>query len=63
MPNFANSQSTLAQGEWTTVGFSGAVTFKNPDKSPYTIKSQSLVGGTVIACTSGITLSNTGSAN
>jgi hypothetical protein len=63
VPSFSNDESAGATSKWTSAGFTGEITFKNPNKLPYTIKSQSLVGGTFVACTAGITLSNTGSTN
>jgi hypothetical protein len=63
VPSFSNDASAGAGTKWTNAGFTGTVTFKNTNKLPYTIKSQSLVGGTFVSCASGITLSNTGNTN
>ncbi|HEX5826854.1 MAG TPA: TadE/TadG family type IV pilus assembly protein [Candidatus Limnocylindrales bacterium] len=63
VPSFANRSSTEASGLWTGNGFTGAITFNNANRLPYAIKSQSLVGGAYVLCTSGITLSNTGNTN
>lgn len=63
VPNFANTSSATAETTWSGAGFTGAVTFRNAARLPYTIKSQSLVGGTFMGCDAPITLSNTGSTN
>ena len=60
VPSFVNTSSTAASGSWTGAGFSGTLTFNQPNKLPYTVKSQSLVGGTWVGCGTSITLSNTG---
>jgi hypothetical protein len=63
VPSFANKTSTEAPALWTSKGFTGAIRFNNERRLPYAIKSQSLVGGVFVPCTSGITLSNTGNTN
>jgi hypothetical protein len=46
-------------GTWTGAGFSSSqLTFNKPNKLPYTIKSQTLVGGTWVSCASAIEVSN-----
>lgn len=55
-PNFANTASTDAQATWTAGGFSTTVAFLYPELLPYTIKTQSVVGGSWVVCTTGITL-------
>ncbi len=53
VPSFVNTHTSLAMGTWTGEGFIGAnLTFKqNP---PYTIRAQTLVGGTWVSCASSI---------
>jgi hypothetical protein len=63
VPSFANTSSTDAPALWTSKGFTGSIEFKNAQRLPYAIKSQSLVGGVYVPCTSGITVSNTGTTN
>jgi hypothetical protein len=56
VPSFVNTSTTTASATWTTAGFAGAnLTFRH--RTPYTIKSQSLVGGTWVSCGSAIELS------
>jgi hypothetical protein len=63
VPSFANTSSTEAPALWSGKGFTGTIRFNNAQRLPYSIKSQSLVGGVYVPCTSGITLSNTGNTN
>jgi hypothetical protein len=57
VPSFVNTHSDSAMGSWQVAGFSGTLSFVQPNRLPYTIKSQSLVGGTWVSCSSSITLS------
>ena len=52
VPSLVNTSSTTATGTWTGEGFTGALTFKNSNQLPYTIKKQGLVGGTYSPCSS-----------
>ena len=54
VPSFIGTSSTLAVTTWTTAGFTGSLTFAQPNKLPYTIQTQTLVGGTYVACESSI---------
>jgi TadE-like protein len=54
VPSFIGTSSTLAQATWTAANFTGSLTFAQPNKLPYTIQSQTLVGGTYLACGSSI---------
>jgi PKD repeat protein len=60
VPDFANVAVNNAQGIWTSAGFTGTLTAIRPPNSNYTIKSQSLLGGTVDpkpeGCASNITV-------
>lgn len=53
VPSFVNTHTDLSIGTWTGAGFIGAnLTFRqNP---PYTIRAQTLVGGTWVSCESSI---------
>jgi beta-lactam-binding protein with PASTA domain len=56
VPSFVNTSTTTASATWTTAGFTAAkLTFKQ--RTPYTIKAQTLVGGTWVSCASSIVLS------
>jgi hypothetical protein len=57
VPSFINTSSDSAAATWTGAGFSGSLTFDQPNRLPYTIKSQGLVGGTYVSCTSSIEVS------
>ncbi len=57
VPSFVNTSSMGAPATWTTAGFSSTITFKKQNQLPYTILSQSLVGGTYVNCAAAITLS------
>ena len=54
VPSFIGTSSTLAQATWTAAHFTGSLTFAQPSKLPYTIQSQTLVGGAYVACGSSI---------
>ena len=58
VPNYTAGggvQRSLAQGMWNAAGFTTTV---NPTTGNWKIKSQSLVGGSVVACDATITVSN-----
>jgi hypothetical protein len=60
VPSFVNTSSNDALASWTSAGFAaGKLSFAtNPGHPlPYTVKSQTLVGGTYVGCSSAITLS------
>jgi len=53
VPSLVNTASTEAQAAWGPApgaGFTGTLTFDKPNKLPYTIKTQTLVGGTYVGC-------------
>lgn len=52
VPSLVNTPSTSATATWTSYGFTGTLTFNKPNRLPYTIKSQSLVGNTYAPCSS-----------
>jgi hypothetical protein len=53
VPSFVNTHTDLAMGTWTGAGFIGAnLTFRQDP--PYTIRAQTLVGGTWVSCESSI---------
>ena len=53
VPSLVNTSTALAMGTWTGAGFIGAhLTFKNDPPPQYTIKAQTLVGGTWVSCES-----------
>lgn len=57
VPSFVNTSTSLAIGTWTGAGFVGSnLTFKPTGGLPWTIKSQTLVGGTWVSCASSIEL-------
>lgn len=56
VPSFVNTSSSTANTTWTSAGFSGALSFKPPGGLPYTIRAQSLVGGTFVQCDAPIIL-------
>lgn len=57
VPSFVNTQTDLALGTWTGAGFTGSnLSFKQNPPPQYTIKSQTLVGGTYVSCNSAIVL-------
>ena len=57
VPSFTNTASAAATGTWTGAGFAaGNISFK-PQNRSFTIQSQTLVGGTYVACTSSIQVS------
>ena len=57
VPSFVNTSTSLAIGTWTGAGFIGSnLTFKPTGGLPWTIKSQTLVGGTWVSCASSIEL-------
>ena len=53
VPSFVNTHTDFAIGTWTTAGFTGSnLTYKqNP---PFTIRAQTLVGGTWVSCGSSV---------
>ncbi len=48
VPSFINTSSSAATTTWTGAGFTGGITFKPAGGGGFTIKSQSLVGGTYV---------------
>jgi PKD repeat protein len=58
VPDFINTSSANAQVTWAARGFTTAVKFKQGG-TPWTIKSQTLVGTSVVPCDSPITVSKT----
>ena len=56
VPAFANTSTTTAQSTWTGAGFTTNVNFQQGGL-PWTIKSQTLVGGSSAPCNSAITVS------
>jgi hypothetical protein len=53
VPSLVNTSTSLAIGSWTGAGFAGAnLTFKQNPPPDYTIKAQTLVGGTWVSCES-----------
>jgi len=60
VPSFVNTPSGTASASWTQAGFNGAnLSFETNGghQLPYTVKSQTLVGGTYVSCAASITLS------
>lgn len=59
VPSFVNTLSTDATATWTDAGFeANNLTFK-PKNQAFTIKSQSLVGGTYVSCGATVEVSKT----
>jgi hypothetical protein len=59
VPSLVNEPSTVAHEKWAIEGhFTGILTFARERDLPYTIKTQTLVGGTYVACESNMTVSN-----
>jgi hypothetical protein len=60
VPSLVNTPSGGAQAAWgpTGAGFTGTLTFKHSNKLPYTIKTQTLVGGTYQGCGSSMEVDN-----
>ena len=58
VPDFNGTSSANAQATWTAAGFTTNVTFKQGGL-PWTIKSQTLVGASVVPCNSAIQVSKT----
>jgi hypothetical protein len=56
VPSFVNTSTDTAPAAWSAAGFSGALAYKPSGGRPWTIQAQSLVGGTLVSCTSDITL-------
>ena len=55
--NLVNHSTTNAQRQWETAGFTGTVIFDPvPPPGGYHIKWQSLPSGSVVACSSDITV-------
>jgi len=52
VPSLVNTESSVAQTAWgpTGAGFTGTLTFSHQNQLPYTIKTQTLVGGTYQGC-------------
>jgi hypothetical protein len=58
VPSFINTSSSAALGTWTLAGFeANNISFK-PKNQTFTIKSQTLVGGTYLSCDSSILVSD-----
>ena len=55
-PELLGSKVSIAQGSFTTAGFTGAFTVTRPPSNDYVVETQSLVGGQKYPCTSGITV-------
>ena len=55
VPSFTDVQRSAAQGIWAAAGFTTTV---QPDNGNWKIKSQSIVGGSQVPCSSPITVSN-----
>ena len=56
VPSFVNTSSSSATAIWTDAGFeAGNISFK-PKNGSFTVRSQTLVGGTYVACDSSIEL-------
>jgi PKD repeat protein len=56
VPSFIDTSSDAAQGTWTAAGFATTVNFQQGNR-PWTIKSQTLTGGSRVPCNSAITVS------
>lgn len=58
VPDYINTNSSTAQATWNAAGFTTTVRFKQGG-TPWTIKSQTLVGNSVVPCDSTIQVSKT----
>lgn len=59
VPSLVNTQSGTATGTWTGSGFAAPnLTFQHQNQLPYTIKAQSLVGGTYTTCSAVMRVDN-----
>ena len=56
VPSFVNTSTSTSVSTWTAAGFTGNLAFKPPGGLPYTIRAQSLVGGTYVQCDTAIEL-------
>jgi hypothetical protein len=56
VPSFIGTPSSTAQQRWTNAGFTTTMTFLQPNKLPYTIQTQNLVGGSNVVCNASITV-------
>ena len=56
VPDFANTNSANAQGTWTLASFTGTITYEPAIPPQFKIRWQSLTAGTIVSCTSNITL-------
>lgn len=56
VPSFVNESTAAAPATWAGAGFTGVIAYKPPGGLPYTVRAQSLVGGTFVQCTSAIEL-------
>jgi hypothetical protein len=54
VPSFIGKSSSIAQQLWDDEGFSTTVTFLESHKLPYTVQSQSLVGGSSVVCNASV---------
>ncbi len=63
VPSFVNTSTATAPATWGGAGFTGSLTFRPSGGLPYTIRAQSLVGGTFVQCTSAIELRKSASGN
>jgi hypothetical protein len=60
VPSFVNTSSSAATTTWTGAGFGAAnISFKPSNGNTFTIKSQTLVGGTYVSCGASIEVSKT----
>lgn len=55
-PELLGKKVSVAQGTFTTAGFTGTFTITRPPENDYVVESQSLVGGQTYPCSSGITV-------
>jgi hypothetical protein len=59
VPSLVNTSSETAVETWTNAGFDeDNLEFDRPNRLPYTIVSQTLVGGTYQSCTSSMEVSD-----
>jgi hypothetical protein len=56
VPSFVGTSTLNADSTWTTAGFTGQLRYEKQNQRPYTIQTQSLVGGSAVPCTSRITV-------
>lgn len=56
VPQLIGTTTTVGKGLFSGAGFTGTYTINKPPNNNYTIGSQSLVGGQVYVCSSGITV-------